>query len=182
MNTTDKSAQSEDLAPALKPQQFGLRELFWFVALTTIVLVAIKVLPPLVSAVMILFGLAIFAHVIGNALGTKLRQHGDVVLRDTPDGESVRADQHFAPATELSNHRGLSRLTTILSAIGAVAGSLGGGGALAAINWEKATLANVGLAAFSCAVLGGLMGFWMASFLQVALEAWMQAISDEEKS
>ena len=178
-NTTDEPVESEDLAPALSPPQFGLRELFWFVAFTALGLVGLKVLPPLVSAVTILFGLAIFAHVIGNALGSRLRDHGDIAQQASPQAEPIQAERHFAPTTELSDHRGLSRMTMILTGVGAGVGCLAGGGALAVINWEKATIANVGLAAVACAVLGGIFGFGMASFLQVALEAWRQAVSDE---
>ncbi|MEM7314303.1 MAG: hypothetical protein AAF497_14230 [Planctomycetota bacterium] len=178
-NTIDESAESEDLAPALSPPQFGLRELFWFVAFTAILLVAVKTLPPLVSAVMTLFALAIFAHVIGNALGSKLRDHGNIAQMASAPAEPVQAEDHFAPTTELSDHRGLSRLIKILSGVGAGVGCLIGGGALAVINWENATIASVALAALACSVLGGLFGFLAASFLQVTYEAWMEAVSDE---
>ncbi len=139
-------------------------------------MVAFKVLDPWLSACLALFGLAIFAHVAGNALGTRLRNHGNVRVDAGPAPRPrIASEEHFAPATRLSEHHRLGWWMWVMTGLGALLGACAGGAFLAAVNWERATVANVSLAASSCAVLGGLLGFWTGSFAQVVTQALWHA-------
>ena len=165
--------EAEALRTGLNAPRFGLKELFGFVALVAMGLVALQVLDPLVSAALILLGLCLFAHVAGNALGTRLRDGGPTPPQSRPSPPLQSG--HYAPATRLGLHQRLGRAILICTALGAVVGAGGGGTALAMINWENVTLANMSLAAASSAVLGGLFGFWLGSFLQIAFQALAEA-------
>lgn len=171
-NVKVQGHDDEPFRPGLTAPQFGTRELLAFVFFIAIGLAALKVLDPMVSAGLILLGLCIFAHVAGNAVGMKLRDGGPA-----PKSESSAPlrSSDYAPTTRLSLHKRLGRLTLVFTILGAVIGATGGGGLLAFVNWENITLANMSLATTSCAVLGGLFGFWLSSFLQVFLQAWAEA-------
>lgn len=156
----------------MKAPQFGTRELLAFIAFVAITIVALQVLDPLVSAGLILLGLCIFAHVAGNAVGMRLRDAGP-----SPESQTSSALQasDYAPATRLSLHQRLGRMTITFTALGSIFGAIGGGTLLAVLNWENITIANMSLAIISCAILGGFLGFVMSSFLQVFLQAWAEA-------
>ena len=73
---TDSPPKSSDTRPGLKPPQFGLKTLFWLVALLCGVLATLQ-WSPLIGAAVLLLGAAVFAHVAGNALGSRLRANGN---------------------------------------------------------------------------------------------------------
>ncbi len=175
----EKHPPTDDPHGGLEPPTFGLRSLFWLVAFSAVVLASARALDPKISAVVALLGLGIFAHVAGNVLGTRLRQRGPASMPVASRGRVGAADgsvtDHFAPSTRLSHRERVSRTLLVLSILGALGGAIVGGGLLAVLNWEKATVANVTLAVLSCAVLGGLLGFWLSSFLKVLGQAWWQA-------
>lgn len=135
---------------------------------------------PLWASVLTLFILAVFAHVAGNAIGTKLRNEGSRPSRPSKHEQPCTASpHHFAPTTQLSRKKWIGLPTLIASMISALAGAVLGGGLLAKINWEAANVANLSLAAASCAVLGGLWGFWSCSFAKVFWQAWQEALRHE---
>ena len=61
----------------LKKPKFTLKALFLASTFVAVLLVTFKVAGPIHAAVLILFALAILAHVAGNALGTQLRDSAD---------------------------------------------------------------------------------------------------------
>ena len=108
----------------------------------------------------------------GNAVGMRLRDDGP-----TPEAQvsSPLQASDYAPATRLSLHQRLGRMTIAFTALGSIFGAIGGGTLLAVLNWENITIANLSLAIISCAILGAFLGFVMSSFLQVFLQAWSEA-------
>ena len=169
-----RGAESEEFVGGLSPPQFGMRQLFLFMLVVALLLVAVKSLDPLLSFTLVLLALSIFAHVAGNAIGTKLRDQRKEIA--PPKGTTRKAEaRDFAPATQLSERKPLGWVMKILTTLGAVVGGTAGGWFLANQAGDKATIANVTLAVLSCGVLGGFFGFWMSSFLQIALTAVWQA-------
>ena len=117
----------------------------------------------------------IAAHVVGNALGTKLR---DQVSRElNPDLRRKRI--RLRPAIgehagrRLHEHTPLGRLIVFISAGGAMLGGILGGLALAV--WTQATVPGWIVGTISSAVLGAFFGFLMGSFLDMSIRAWWQA-------
>jgi hypothetical protein len=157
------------------------------VAVVCVLLAASRVVGALAMAGLVLALLCVAAHVAGNALGAQLRANGSQPLRDPAadhglggSGERIvrppsPTEADFAPVTALSYHTALGRVMFVAIGAGGVLGGVLGGGVLAVANWERATIANTALGAISCAVLGGLWGFWASSFFKVIWRAWSEA-------
>jgi hypothetical protein len=136
---------------------------------------------------MVLILLSTLAHVAGNALGSQLRTNGSQPLRKVGYDLSDRVpitqplsptETDFAPVTRLGCHAALGRVKFVALGAGGLLGAVLGGVLLAATNSGRATIANVALGSLSFAVLGGLLGFWACSFLQVISGAWSEARRD----
>lgn len=116
-------------------------------------------------------------HVIGNALGTSLREATDRDLR------RVRAVAAAAPA--LPHHRthrleqrtSLGRLVPVSAGIGAACG--GAAGATALVAWTSCTPAGAVLGGLSAAVIGGLVGFLAASFVEIVRVSLRDSLAAE---
>jgi uncharacterized membrane protein YoaK (UPF0700 family) len=144
---------------------------------------AMRVAGPLGSVALILLAICVFAHVAGNALGTRLREHSDrsldPVLR--AQARSRRPTAHeFAPQSQLSRRGSLGKSMIVITTIGVVIGAVAGGILLSRVNRQQATVSNITLGTLSFGVLGGLAGFWVSSFLQVFIGAWYDAHRDSE--
>lgn len=127
------------------------------------------------AAIAILFALCIVAHVAGNALGTKLREHGD-----TPLGEdrvptfraAVRAKPtagDFAPLPRLHGRHSLGRHILVITAIGGFAGGTLGYFGIEWLAGEHVGWKVLAVGCSACVVLGAIWTFAAASFLQVTL-------------
>lgn len=163
--------------PGLPPPQFGMRTLLTVVAGLCVVFAVWAAGGPVLAFVVILLLLAVIAHVAGNAIGTKLKENGNrrrAEQNEQPNIIELSGD-HYAPQTKLGEKSSLG-LTIILStALGFLAGAVGGGGLLTYLNWEKIIWPSIALAAVACGVLGGLAGFMMSSFIHVTVVAHLHA-------
>ncbi len=127
------------------------------------------------AAVVVLASLA--AHVAGNALGTRMREATD---RDLAQSGGLRVWADAMPAakpTHLERTGSLGRLVPVSAGIGAVCGAGIGSAALLALtdcSWAGATLGGV-----SSAVIGGLFGFLLASFVEILRTSLREAIAAE---
>jgi len=138
------------------------------------------------TALTILFGLAVFAHVAGNALGTRLRDNGDRPL--PPDDGTVlkkpkwrrATESDFAPATRLRERSALGKPTLIATGIGTVlGGSLGSYWLISQMT--RVTPLTAGLAIGAAAILSGFWTFLAASFCQIALGAVWHAVRQPDR-
>lgn len=175
-----------DRRPSLKPPQFRLRTLMWTVAVICVLLAAMKTAGPTASLILGLLVLAVIAHVMGNALGTRLRENGDRPLPEDGQIDATFSIFHrkarrgdYAPATRLRDRVSLGRAVFVIIAVGALIGAASGGGVLAWANWERATILNIAMGTFASAVLGGFLGFVSSSFIEVAFGALSHALRDE---
>jgi hypothetical protein len=176
--TTSQSAEAE--YRRLKPPQFGLRTLLGGIAVWAALLVVGQWLSPAVILTLALLAGSIFCHVMGNAIGTRLRQMGD--LPDVGPKDDARTNhgppqaRDFAPATHLSERRSLGLTVIVAASIGLACGAVGGGlwTFVASNGQANAPSIAVGVVAFS--ILGGIAAFAVVSFMQVLLGAIWQAI------
>ena len=172
-------AKEHDRRAGLPPPKFRLSTLFWIITSVSCLLLAMKALGPIGASVLALFMLAIAAHVLGNVLGTRLRQQGDVAVDE--DGRAVLGGSlkqvrlpephEFAPATNLSKHHPLGRSNSASAGVGALLGAVASCSALTYFGWEHATFVNVAFGTVASAILGGLFAFWLSSFLRVFWDA-----------
>ena len=152
-----------------------------FVAAICVSLALMRVIGPYGSLVLILFLLSVFAHVAGNAIGTKLRNQGN---QPSPreEGDSAAtgparplAESDFAPATRLSRGDSLGRTIVVIVCVGAVVGAGVGAYLLYTTLGDKATIANMSLGITAFAIIGGFAGFAASTFVKVLIAANVDA-------
>lgn len=121
---------------------------------------------------------SIAAHVAGNALGTKLRESTDRDLCKTGLRQSAVVLPLPRPPAELERRSSLGSLVVVSAAIGGVCGGVVGAGML---YWLAAiSLAGAMLGGVSSAVIGGLIGFLGASFVEIVRTSVREAIRAEQ--
>jgi hypothetical protein len=176
-----------DSSRSLRPPQFRLRTLLALVTACGMLLALRQWFDPIVILLIGFFALSIFCHVVGNAIGTRLRQIGDNSNPDDSD-ESYRAvrsppqPQDFAPATRLSQRHSLGWTIIIASSIGATSGAVGGGLWTFAAARGSAGLFDIAIGVIAFSVLGGLAAFAVFGFAQVLLGAIWQALHSPANS
>ncbi len=133
-----------------------------------------------VALCLLMFLLAVLAHVGGNAVGTKMRAEARRVgdLQARPSATPV-PQTDFAPVTQLRKHQSLGWPALVFTAVGFLLGGGAGGYYLAAANWQQASVANVAVAVLVSGIISGFFAFLAAGFLQVAFSALRQAQREE---
>ncbi len=117
-------------------------------------------------------------HVAGNALGTSLRESTD---RDLVRVRSARQPSVTLPQarpTRLERHQSLGRLVPVSAGIGATCGGIAGAVALGTL--ASSSLAGALLGGVSSAVIGGLLGFLVASCIEVIRVSIREAVAAEQ--
>jgi hypothetical protein len=135
---------------------------------------------PLAGGGLLFFAVAIALHVLGNAIGTRLREIGD-----RPEIQAVEEDggrfrrprpEDFAPVTRLSAKQSLGWIIAAATLVGMIAGGLGGGVWTAIASRGPLNPFNIGIGVVAFAVLGGLAAFGTAALVQVLAGAIWQAL------
>ncbi|HEY2892943.1 MAG TPA: DUF5325 family protein [Pirellulales bacterium] len=171
---------------ALGPPRFALRTLMLAMVAVSC-LMAVGTAVGTASTLMLLFFVGlIVAHVLGNSLGTKLRDRATTSIALDSAGEEasrkpVQPTKLLGNLThgQLGQHKRLSRVAPAMACGGAVLGAFAGGTGSALI-YPEAGAAPVALGVCSAAVLGGLGGFLASSFVTVILSAWREALKASE--
>jgi hypothetical protein len=167
---------------SLRPPQFGLRTLLAIVTVCGILLALRQWLDPIVIFVLVFLAACVFCHVVGNAIGTRLRQIGDLPDAIPPEDSFQRLrvppqPQDFAPATHLSRRQSLGWVIVIASSVGATSGAIGGGLFTFLVARGEAGPLEIVIGVIAFAVLGGLVVFAVFGFAQVLLGAIRQALN-----
>jgi hypothetical protein len=161
---------------ALGPPRFTLRTLM-LAMVGVSCLMAVGTAVGTASSLMLLFF---------NSVGTKLRDRASISI--VSDGQLDEAERMQARALKLprnlapgrlGQHKRLSRVAPAMACGGAVLGAFAGGTGSALI-YPEAGAAPVALGVCSAAVLGGLGGFLVSSFVTVILSAWREALKASE--
>lgn len=164
---------------SLRPPQFGLRTLLALVAAIGLLLALRHWLSPMAITALAFLAASIFCHVAGNAIGTRLRQIGDLPdsTHSVPDPRRQPKPQDFAPPTHLSQRSNLGWMIIIASSIGATIGAVGGGLWTFAVGHGRVGALNVVVGVIAFAILGGIAAFATFGFAQVLGGAIWQAIA-----
>jgi hypothetical protein len=173
------------LPPTPKPPQFSLRTLFALVSALGVLLAVFEAIGLLASLGLLLFLILVGLHVIGNALGTTLRDQSPspAQVRDgllAPIGPLEYRMQLDRPRTtsRLSEQLHLGWVVAAATLLGAVAGGYTGTWVLVQIG-DQSTRGLI-LGAISSGVLGAFFGGLSGCFLKTWLSAWWQASSESD--
>lgn len=169
-------ASADESRPPLPPPRFSLRTLLLGVTACGLFCGAFWWFSPSVVAAAAVLGLMIAAHVVGNSMGTTLRdraaQRPDFLSRE--QAEAAAAGR--APTTHLGHRGAMSWLVLVPTGVGALLAVIAG------CWWIESTyhlgfdVAGLAVAASAFAVLGGLAAFGLATFSQVLAVAILQAL------
>ena len=121
-------------------------------------------------------------HVAGNAIGTKLREATDHDLarrRDRSPAPAPMPASAVAPS-HLERRSSLGRLVPVSAGIGAACG--GTTGAIALLSLTASSPAGALLGGASSAVMGGLLGFLAASFVEIVRTSLRESLAAERAS
>jgi hypothetical protein len=163
--------------PRLRPPQFGLRTLLLLVTACAVIFAAGQWLPPIWVAALVLLALSIFAHVAGNAIGTRLREIGNRKDNRAYDLQPpVSREPRFAPVTRLGQRYHLGWPIVIATFAGIITGGIGGGLWTLLTARQQVPVAAVGLGVVAFAALGGILAFATVGFMQVLFGAIWQAM------
>ncbi|HEY2413724.1 MAG TPA: hypothetical protein VGI40_15850 [Pirellulaceae bacterium] len=166
---------------SLRPPQFGLRTLFALVAAICVLLALRQWISPLAIAALAFLAVSIFCHVAGNAIGTRLRQIGDLPepasSEPAPSTRRSPKPQDFAPPTQLSRRSNLGWMIIVASSIGVTTGAIGGGLWTFAAGHGHVEPVNIIVGVIAFAFLGGIAAFATFGFVQVLGGAIRQAIA-----
>jgi hypothetical protein len=130
------------------------------------------------AALVILVSIA--AHVAGNALGTRLREATDRDLASRRRSPTPTRDLPKTTPTHLERRSNLGRLVPVSSGIGAACGAVAGTTSLLA--FTACSLPGAVLGGLSSAVMGGLLGFLGASFVDILRTSLREAIAAERST
>ena len=129
-------------------------------------------------AALVLAG-CVAVHVAGNALGTRLRDETDLELAARRTRSPTHALPAPTPPAQLQRRASLGGLVAVSAATGAVIGGAAGTTALLVLVGSSPAGAVLGGA--SSAVIGAILGFLGASFLEIVRTSLREAIAAETR-
>lgn len=119
-------------------------------------------------------------HVAGNAIGTRLRDATDEDLARLRGGWHAPAALPQSRPNHLERRSSLGRLVPVSAAIGGACGGVAGVACL--ITMTASSTAGAVLGGLSSAVIGGLLGFLGASFVEIVRTSLREALAAERPS
>lgn len=179
------SVPPDDVRVALRPPQFRLSTLMWGMALLSVFFAVSSSFGGTVSLFVLVVGLAILAHVAGNALGMRLRASGSgppltgsAAEKVTHEARYAVSATDFAPVTQLRERRALGWPNLVVTAFGGILAAVLGGYGLMQFYGDRISAVNLVLGMTGCLVLGAIWSFAAGSLFQVAFTTWRQAQRD----
>ena len=135
-----------------------------------------------------LAALLIGAHVLGNLLGTRLRDTSHDVMQWRTQQLGVEADSpittgrpvelaklNLPPSTPLASHERIARGTTWFVIAGTLIGIILGGTVIGMTIGQRIEWAGWAVGTISCGVLGAWAAFLASTFSSIARHAWRHA-------
>jgi hypothetical protein len=166
---------------ALEPPRFSLRALLLAMTALGCLFGLMSAVGGTWSLVLVFFLSLILAHILGNSVGTKLRDRASRRVAPAEGrhaaGTKSLCELAIAGPARLTERARLSRITLVATVGGALLGGALGGTRFSEM-YPDSTMAAVALGTISSAVLGAFAGFTASSFLSVALQALGEALAD----
>jgi len=168
--------------------RFGLKQMFFMLSLAG-VLCALLVgtegsWPMIIGLAVLLVG----AHVLGNLLGTRLRDTSHDVMQWRTQQLGVEADSpkttgqpielaklKLPPSTPLASHDRVAHGTAWFVSAGTVIGIILGGTVIRMTIGQRIEWAGWAVGTISCGVLGAWAAFLASTFSSIARHAWRHA-------
>lgn len=171
----------DDRRPVLQPPRFGLLALLVAIAVMGGLLAIVHYFGAYGASIAILFALCVAAHVLGNAMGTRLRDLGDRPV--SADGAPISkasnygkpAASDFAPLTRLRERHSLGKPVFIITVAGAILGGLLGYAAVCWLADARTGWHVFGFGTVAFAVLGAIWTFAAVSFVKVIFGEMLHA-------
>jgi hypothetical protein len=173
--------------------RFGLRQLFWFIAVVSTLLAAIVSAQGVTALALLLAALVVAAHILSTAIGSQLRSHADQALAVTQSNKPHDDSRSVANRSKIEaiqsaarspwHGRGSTALPWLsrLIAAGALAGGTAGGLLLFATIGHRTSLAGIVVGSISLAVLGGWFAFLGGSFYGIFRHGVREALAEQRK-
>lgn len=160
----------------MPPPPMTLRTFSWMTVVVGVAVAAVSWFGIAGTLAIVVVAACLAAHVAGNAIGTSIR---DATDRDRPAGQppSVQIPPRLAP-TLLERGESLGRLVPVSAGIGGLLGGLIGTTCLIVL--VGSSLPGAILGGVSSAVIGGIGGFLLASFVDVIRSALREADEAEQ--
>jgi Na+-transporting methylmalonyl-CoA/oxaloacetate decarboxylase gamma subunit len=194
---TDIRPRADEPISTSKPAElplfsFGLRQLFWFVAVASTLMTAIVSVQGLTAVALLLAALVVVVHVLSTAIGSRLRAHANRELTSGPHDDAVDAARSAArSAVAAIQNSGRSpwhgRGSTVLPWLprlivaGVFLGGIVGGIFLTATIGHRTSPASILVGSASSAVLGGWFAFLGGSFYGIFRHGVREALSEQRK-
>jgi hypothetical protein len=174
--------------------RYCLRDLLLYTAFLCLLLAGMVLTRGVGAAVVLLAALAVAAHVLSTALGSRLREfNGTRSDQQRWDGDQTNGtgdDAHvpdfatYCPQPRSSWHGheriGRRRVMTLIFA-GSLLGGILGGGFLFVDIGDRTSVAGIVIGAFSLVVLGGWLAFLASSFYMIFRHGLSEAIAEQQK-
>jgi hypothetical protein len=174
--------------------RFGLRQLFWFVAVVSTLLTAIVLSHGVTALALVLAALVVAAHVFSTALGSRLRWHANQARASslepgpTTGSTAAHTQLHGASAVPLTSSAAQSTwhvrggaslpwLPTLIIA-GVLTGGFAGSVLLTMTIGHRTSPAGILVGGVSLAVLGGWLAFLGGSFYGIVRHGVREAVSE----
>jgi integral membrane sensor domain MASE1 len=184
------SSPTESHAASRLPQ-FTLRTMFLAISCCAVLFAICAAIGLMATCGFLLVLTLVSLHIIGNALGTALRDEAPSSATSKEHGGSDAPNLGFPalpmtiPADTRQSVSRLSQRTPLgwiifpIMVLGAVIGGWVGRWAL--INYSTITsLRSILVGTVSSAVLGGIAGFMLGSLFKIWFSAWSQAVSEAD--
>jgi hypothetical protein len=149
----------------------------WFAVVLALVCAAIGWLGLAGWMAVAVVAASVAMHVAGNAIGTRLRDATDADLARLRGVRRAEADLPRSRPSHLERRSSLGRLVPVSAAIGGVCG--GAAGVACLITMTASSMAGAVLGGLSSAVIGGLLGFLGASFVEIVRTSLREALAAE---
>jgi hypothetical protein len=190
---------ASDRGTALGPPQFSLRSLLLAVGGVFLLIAVFDWVGAAWAAPLAFLMILVVGHVLGNVVGTRLRDAGSTCQRPATASISQTTGNSTANSTTAATAGGRVRIPSVrrshlcdktpldrgvwlLVGLGIAAGSLAGGTLLATLQWQDITWIGLLLGAVSAGILGGWLTLLGATFLHAAGRAWREAVEHHERS
>jgi hypothetical protein len=160
---------------ALRPPQFGLRAMMLGVTFLCMAFALFPLIGFAGSAMLFLFASLIGLHVVGNVIGTRLRDSQHPTETFDAERPSSATVPSAMPAGRLQENTLIHWRWVIMALIGATVGGSAGGFAIATVEGAKLTTAGLCLGIGSSAVLGAFAGFMSSSLWTILRGAMREA-------